>query len=187
MTDKNEKYFEFQSQKSDLLYERHEVQRRMEVNRQHRHELEDDLRTAVATRKPTEKIKQAIIDLDQDYSFLKLEQEAFLSIDEDSILTESKKAAIEEQKDQLIGYRENFQALEQEFKSLKDEWMSLVEKAATIRHESIACQQRLMEVAGPRHYFPAAGEQINIIKGHEKGMIFLDNEEISKIFEKKGH
>lgn len=187
MDNKNAKYLEYQSQRSDLLFERQGVQRRIESNRQHRHELEDDLRTAIAHRKPTDKIKKSIIDLDQDYNFLQLEAEAYLNIDEDSILNESKKAAIDEQKYQLIGYREDFQSLEHEFTALRDKWMSLVEQAATIRHESIACQQRLYEVAGTRTYFSAAGESVNTIKGHERGVIFLDNEKIAKMFEKKGH
>lgn len=186
MGDKNEKYFEFQSQKSDLLFERQGVQRRMEANRQHRHELEDDLRVAIAHRKDTTKIKTAIIDLDQDYNFLILEQEAYTKINEDEILAESKRQAIEEQKDQLIGYREDFQALVPEFEKLREQWLSLVEQAATIRHESINCQQRLMEVAGPKTYFPAAGEQVNSIKDKERGMIYLDTDKITELYERKG-
>ena len=186
MKDKNEKYFEFQSQKSDLLFERQGVQRRMEANRAHRHELEDDLRTAIAHRKDTIKIKQSIIDLDLDYNYLQLEAEAYTTIDEDSILSKAKQAAIDEQKTMLCGFREDFTALEKDFTALREKWMSLVEQAATIRHESIACQQRLYEVAGTRTYFPAAGEQIITTPSREKGMIFLDNEKIAKIFDKKG-
>jgi hypothetical protein len=183
---KNEKYLEYQNTIADFLSDRHNIQHKMDDNRTERQEQEDQLRIAIVKKQDTTKIKQKIKELDDQFVYLKMEHEAFLNIDVDSVIGDIREKAKQEQLDQLIGYREQFIELEPQFEELRNRWMGLVEKASEIRHASINTQQRLIEICGTKEYFPAAGEQIIVQKGREKGMIFLDNDLISKTFERKG-
>lgn len=185
MNDKNEKFLQYQITIADFLSDRHNIGHQMDDNRTERQEQENQLRIAIVKKQDTTKIKQRIKELDDQYVYLKIEHEAFLNIDVDSVIGDIREEAKQEQMDQLIGYREQFIELEPQFEELRNRWMGLVERAAAIRHDSVNCQQRLLEICGTKDYFPAAGERINTYKGKESGCIYLDNNKISEVFERK--
>jgi len=177
MINKNEKFERYLQVVEEHRSKARSTQMKIEQNRAQHSELEQKYMIAVVNNKGTAKIKRDMDELDNELHYLELDQKAFDKTDIKKLFKDERDAAYDEQNNYLMELHKQFDSLEAEFGSLREQWLGLVQQAHEIHVKSQAVQSRIIELIGVKQYHAPVGD-----RNHSR-FLYLDKKDIEQIFE----